>query len=466
MALSSTARWTITGVACLLTLFWPKPADASFAMRPYLQNLTATSIVVRWETPANQGGRVQYGPTTSYGSESSQGAPSTQHEITLSPLALDASYHYRVISDADTSADASFRTPVVGDEPFRFIAYGDDRSNHTDHQSVVNQMLLVDPPPGFLANVGDLTATGSTADYTTFFNIERDLLTRTALFPALGNHDTANMSNWYALLALPNNERWYSLRYGNAVLHVLDNYSSYTPGSAQYTWFLNELKADSADVSIRHIFVNLHQPPYTTNTGHSSDMQVRQYLCPLFERFGVRIVFNGHVHCYEHSLVNGVHYVISGGGGAPLYSGWGPVQPWTVYRETTLEFTLVDVRGDTVDVRSIKPGGAVIDPFLVVRPPSTTAVLPASPDFQPRLRVSPNPSTRRIQFDFELPAEGDLALDVVDAAGRRIAAVTVGRRSAGPQVVEWNAAHLPSGAYYARLVWQGQTRTVGFVQLR
>jgi hypothetical protein len=453
------------GLAAIL-LALASPAGATFAKHPYLQNLTDSSIVIRWQSAASQGGMVQYGLTDSYGIEADQGSPSIQHEVLLAPLMPDTLYHYRVISAADTSADAVFHTPVGIDRSFRFTVYGDDRTNHADHQRVVDQMGLVDPAPGFLLNVGDLTASGSVSDYATFFNIEGGLLSRETLFPALGNHDLSGLTNWTTFFALPNNERWYSFRYGNSVFHMLDNYSTYTPGSPQYEWFVNELEADSADVSIRHIFVDLHQPPYTTNLGHPSDTTVRQYLCPLFERFHVRAVFNGHVHCYEHSLVNDVHYVISGGGGAPLYDTWGPEQPWTVYREATLEFTLVEVRGDTVDVETVKPGGEVIDPFRIIRPQGPSAVPPAALAAKPGLRVLPNPSDGAIRFSFDLPAAGWTRLEVYDVEGRWIATVVDGELPAGERTVEWPGKGISAGAYFAVLRVPDRTETLRFVRRR
>ena len=37
-------------------------------------------------------------------------------------------------------------------------------------------------------------------------------------------------------------------------------------------------------------------------------------------KHGVDIVVSGHNHCYEHYIVDGIQYVVTGGGGAPLYS--------------------------------------------------------------------------------------------------------------------------------------------------
>jgi acid phosphatase type 7 len=470
---ASAARGRLPALFLLLAALFPfmtaaPPAQAAFVKQPYLQNLTDTSIVIRWETSAAQGGKVQFGFSTSYGSEFSQGSDTTQHELLLAGLLPDTLYHYRAISDPDTSADAVFHIPVGISGSFRFIAYGDNRTNAAPHQSVVDQMALVDPPPGFLVNVGDLTAGGSTSDYQTFFNIEKGILSRAPLFPTVGNHDTSNMTNWATLFALPNNERWYSFRYGNSSFHFLDNYSTYTPGSPQYTWFLNELSADSADATVRHIFVSFHNPPYTTNLGHSSDLNVRQYICPLLERFHVQVAFMGHVHCYEHSLANGVHYVVTGGGGAPLYSSWGPAQPWTVYRETTYEFTLVDVRGDTVDVKTVKPGGAEIDPFQVVREPTpATAQDDTASIRQGRtFRASPNPHTGIVRLTFDLSVAGPVEIEIHDVAGRRVATLVSREMGTGPHDASWDGSRAASGTYFAVLRTRGQVESLRLVLIR
>jgi Icc-related predicted phosphoesterase len=421
---------------------------AAFVKRPYVQNLTDTSIVVRWEISSSQTGKVQYGLTTGYGLEASGANPATSHELLLADLIRDTVYYYRAISGSDTSANAKFHTPVTPAKPFRFMAYGDDRSDSASHQSVINQMSLVSPSPGLMLNVGDLTATGSATDYQTFFNVERGLMNHIPLFPVLGNHDISNMANWYASFALPNGERWYSLRYGNSAFICLDVYSTYTPGSTEYNWLVSEFLADSADPSIRHIFVVIHEPPYTTNNGHASNTTIRQYLCPLFERFHVPIAFQGHNHCYEHSLVNGVHYIITGGGGAPLYSSWGAAQPWTVYREATFEFVLVSVSGDTISCKGIKPGGVVFDSFAVITPPGAVRegdAIPVQPELG--LTATPNPLADLTRISFTLRESGPTTLTLHDAAGNLRASLVDRILPAGEHDISWGSEALPNGNY-------------------
>ncbi|MBM3316189.1 hypothetical protein FJY71_10225, partial [candidate division WOR-3 bacterium] len=188
--------------------------------------------------------------------------------------------------------------------------------------------------------------------------------------------------------ALPGNERWYSFRCGNSAFHCLDAFDSLLPGSPQYEWLLSELRLDSASPAVRHVFVCVHTPPYTTNRSYSGNADIRQHLCPLFERYRVDVVFAGHVHAYEHSLVNGVHYLTTGGGGAALSTGWNAAQPWTVYREAVYEFVLVDVSGDSVVTRGVRLDGSEFDSLVAVRGPVGCAGAEPHAGARPRATVA------------------------------------------------------------------------------
>lgn len=341
-------------------------AEAAFVKQPYLQSLTDSTVIVRWETSTAQAGMVRYGLSATGNRKVSHPDSTVDHELALTGLQRDTLYYYRVISGSDTSPEATFHSNVSGSRPFRFLVYGDNRSDPVAHQGVVDRMLA-SPTANLALNVGDLTYRGAGSDYRTFFDVERELMRRLPVYPTLGNHDDRNMANWFRFFALPNNECWYTVRYGNSAFHCLDNYTNYRPGSSQYDWLVSELLADSADSSIRHIFVWFHEPPYTTSASHKGNANVRKYLCPLFERFRVAMVFQGHVHAYEHSLVNGVHYITSGAGGAPLHRRWNAAQPWTVYREATYQTVVVDVDGDTIRSVGIRPDGTEFDMLLLIR---------------------------------------------------------------------------------------------------
>ena len=83
-------------------------------------------------------------------------------------------------------------------------------------------------------------------------------------------------------------------------------------------------------------------------------------LAPIFEANHVDVVFNGHDHDYERTQsINGVVYVVSGGGGASLYNV--TPQAFSVYAESTYHAVVVDVDNCTLNLQAVKPDGTVFD---------------------------------------------------------------------------------------------------------
>jgi len=444
---------------CLATL-----AQATLVKGPYLQLLTDSSAVVRWETSSRLPGKVQYGLTSAYGSEVSHTDSLIDHELPMPGLVTDTAYHYRVLSGSDSSADASFRSMAGPEKPFTFFAVSDNHSDSASHQKVLDRMLANSAVPVLLLNSGDFTGNSGASQYDTYFNIERPLLGRTVLYPSLGNHDVDTMSYWYRFFTLPNNERWYRVRYGNSAFYCLNGYESLVSGSSQYQWLTTALRADSADPTVRHRFAWLHTPPYSTNSVYSGNADARTYVCPLFERYGVELVFSGHVHAYEHSQVNGVHYITTGGGGASLSTGWNAAQPWTVYREACYEFVRVDVGTDSIVARGIRVNGTEFDSLLLVR---TGSVEPAPAGHAlARLSAAPGVSRGRVCLTLEAAASGPAELSVSDASGRALALIHRGFLTAGTHVFTWQPAGVPPGVCFAQAATGGLTLSARLVLLR
>jgi hypothetical protein len=93
---------------------------------PQISNVRAASVgsssaVISWQTDEAADSRVDYGPTTSYGSNRTSGAFTTIHSLALSGLTPDTLYYYRVRSkdqfgNESAGPDASFRT-LSADSP-------------------------------------------------------------------------------------------------------------------------------------------------------------------------------------------------------------------------------------------------------------------------------------------------------------------------------------------------------------
>ncbi|MCU0694709.1 MAG: metallophosphoesterase [Polyangiaceae bacterium] len=250
-------------------------------------------------------------------------------------------------------------------DPFRLAVFGDTRSNHDDHAAVIRAMVPENAAAVF--HTGDLVSNGSSAsDWDMFFQVERPLLLRAPLYPAVGNHEGEG-DIYRDIFELPPDtpeaERYYAVRFATALFINLDLYASdFEPQSQQHAWLQQVLSQAANDTNIRQRFVGLHHGPYDSGT-HGSNMSVRNGLVPLFEQYGVDIVFSGHDHCYERGTVNGVKYVVTGGGGAPLYPVSGSW--WTEARASELHYVLLDIHGAKTTYTAKRPDGSVLDSFVL-----------------------------------------------------------------------------------------------------
>lgn len=103
----------------------------------------------------------------------------------------------------------------------------------------------------------------------------------------------------------------------NEVGHTTDWCSTYPDYQTQMTFLHNELESAKKN-NIDNIFVTYHKPSYI-QVGHDplpADKNPHNVLKSYATDFNI-VVFNSHAHTTEHYLVDGVRYLVIGGGGAP-----------------------------------------------------------------------------------------------------------------------------------------------------
>jgi hypothetical protein len=345
-----------------------------FVKGPYLQHVTDSQAVVMFEASGLVSGRVEYGPAGGGLSKATTSAATgSRHEVTLTDLTPNTRYFYRVRaqragtpsaarpSDALASKVYHFLTaPAPGDDsPFVFLAYGDNRSQPKVHSAMVQRMLLEDP--SFILNTGDLTEVGVDARQwqTQFFDPARPLMRYAPMWPSLGNHE-GNHVSYYEHFSLPNNESWYAFRYGNLEVFALNTAYELGAGSEQLLWFEGALAASTARWKVAFF----HHPPFSCTAGRMPGFgPARRHLVPLFERYGVQLVFTGHDHLYGRGEQGGVTYVITGGGGAYTYPP--QVEPPNLLCERVHHYCQVRVEGDRLQVRAIDIDGREVDAFTL-----------------------------------------------------------------------------------------------------
>jgi predicted phosphodiesterase len=368
---------------------------------PYVQLGGTESILVVWQTISDTQGAVEFGLTESLGTRIASSELGTRHSVSLIGLQPNTVYFYRVLDgDIPISQTVTFHTNhEPNDANFSFLVMGDSGSGTADMFNVAD--LVNASGASFGLHTGDVIYPNGEErfyDSNYFYPYARFLATN-VMYMSLGNHDLATTGGFPYLnnFHLPANnshstERYYSFDYGQAHFVALDSNQKTSPGSAQYTW----LEQDLAMSAQPWKFVFFHHPPYTAGfsikggTRHDlANLSVRRNLAPLFEGFGVDIVFSGHTHSYERTFpilqnqiidqgqdpdyVNpsGPIYVVTGGGGAPLIGpdsnvlnglDSSPLNARTVIAYHIVEISLSD---DELIGRAISPQGGTIDEFRV-----------------------------------------------------------------------------------------------------
>jgi 3',5'-cyclic AMP phosphodiesterase CpdA len=333
-----------------------------FDSKPYITPTTSptNSVTINWNTVSQESTIVAYGVTSSLEDTARLAGLYYYHHIQLTGLLPATEYFYQVVPWGDMKQFTTF--PAQADS-FTFIAFGNTRSDSVAHQSVINRMAVCEFD--FFMHSGDLVNDGgNTSDWRKFFNIEDTLLQSKHILPTIGDHESPYWP-YDTLFSLPDSEEYYSVNYGNAHFIMLNTEMDLY--GAQRDWLINDLTAASSDTLIDWIFVNLHRSPYSSGN-HGSQMDVRNAWCPLFEEYGVDIVFCGHDHDYERTLkISGVVYIVTGGGGAPLYNVGS--SGWTAYSEMTYHFCLIRIMGTKLILKPIKPDGVVFDSLILHKGP-------------------------------------------------------------------------------------------------
>ena len=250
---------------------------------------------------------------------------------------------------------------------FSFIVLGDTRAGDPACDAVYAKVITaaMERKPDLIVNTGDeIDKPGNIDNWKRFRELSKDVTV--PYFLTVGNHDihpaVPGSENIYkAETDLPGNELYYAFVAGNALFVVLD---SSVKGEEkqitgeQYAWAEKVLGASRE----KHKFIFVHHPVFPEagkgkHNGNSLDRykDERDRLHALFVKHKVTAVFAGHEHLYLRKVVDGIRYVITGGGGAPLYA-----------KEVDggfHHFVRMTVNGDEVSGEAVDVNGKVRDRF-------------------------------------------------------------------------------------------------------
>ena len=336
-------------------------STTSIIIGPYAQNSDGGSIVISWETSEKtRKNTVHWGSTPALGNITNEKniLKRNLHQVRVEDLNPSTKYYYKVVSDTIESKLYTFHTSFEPDNTVKFVVYGDSRGvwDNWENANIVAQ-VIEEQQPYFVLHTGDLVKNGiNWSQWIDFFSISK-FIHNSTLYPCVGNHEYHALP-YFQYFSLPGNEWWYSFDNGPVHFIALDSSVGIGLKVVQLFWMINDLRSNDQPFTV----VFFHHPLYSSGD-HGSTLHLRWLWKPVFEYFDVDIVFNGHDHCYERAQVNNITYVVTGGGGAPLYDvgcSW-----WTVHAEKTYHYCLVTANQSVLTFEAIKPDGTLFDAFSI-----------------------------------------------------------------------------------------------------
>ena len=351
---------------------------------PYVTKTTTNATVVNWKTVNATSGVVSYATDAYYQAYSGyeHALEDTNeihlHHLNITNLTPGTLYHYQLTVEGKSTDDRTFRTfPTTGS--FSFIVYGDSQEPQGDpditqlnRHKLVADRIAEEENVTFVLHAGDLVNDGGDLEeWDRFFEAARAMMSTTTFYPTLGNHEYSNFGgapgdpeqNYYDAFGVP---EWYSFNCGDAHFTVLDS-NDEADVNAETTWLLNDLATTYATWK----FVSFHHPPYSSSDkNYGGWLDLRDLWSPLFRANGVNAVFNGHVHAYERLKADGIHYVVAGTGGGPLYDLREPRIPesqnsleWTLgYVKITIDADTEQATLEMIAVANLSSGEVVLYP--------------------------------------------------------------------------------------------------------
>lgn len=368
----------------------------------------ATTMTFTWRDDSPKTEMVQVVPQAQFDKSGFAGAaefPATFKDISLDgsgvwhyeATAIDlmpgTTYVYRAGADGTWSEARTFTTDAPDEETLTFAYLGDvQTANDTaaDYAlwgDLIEAVYERSPELAFAVLGGDNVNSGISLE-------EFDLLSENCgrvfsavpLFSTVGNHESNFIGgkpelflDWFAF---PENgpegfrEEFYSFDVANCHVLVLNSwiYSGEQPLTEEdyervNNWIAADLAMSAADWQI----VVTHVPVYQVHSDTTA-AKLKENWAPIFEQYGVDLVFEGHQHVYSRSYPmyqgkvdyeNGITYIMGVSGSKFYDSADETFAERTVYNAANCQLVRID--GDMLTVQTVDAQGNELDYVTVMQ---------------------------------------------------------------------------------------------------
>ena len=211
---------------------------------------------------------------------------------------------------------------------------------------------------------------------------------------SIGNHeDSDTLLNSY-LNQFRLSKQYYSFDTNNVHVLIMSTEEEFEPNSDQYNFVVNDLRNAANNPDIKWIIVNMHNPFYSSPneceaSGCEGDKDFRESFHPLFDKYGVDLVLEGHVHNYQRSFPlafnqqksgepivtsasktdynnpSGAIFAIIGTGGVNLH-GLSDKAPFMAFQQDSKFGVLyMHFSNDKIDAKFVTNEGETLDHFSI-----------------------------------------------------------------------------------------------------
>ncbi|MDW0267320.1 MAG: metallophosphoesterase, partial [Nitrososphaeraceae archaeon] len=211
---------------------------------------------------------------------------------------------------------------------------------------------------------------------------------------SIGNHeDSDTLLNSY-LNQFRLSKQYYSFDTNNVHVLIMSTEEESEPNSDQYNFAVNDLRNAANNPDIKWIVVNMHNPFYSSQneckaSGCEGDKDFRESFHPLFDKYGVDLVLEGHVHNYQRSFPlafnqqksgepivtsasktdynnpSGAIFAIVGTGGVNLH-GLSDKAPFMAFQQDSKFGVLyIHFSDDKIDAKFVTNEGETLDHFSI-----------------------------------------------------------------------------------------------------
>lgn len=349
----------------------------------------SSSVVMQWKTDdATHATEVRFGDAPDKLDKVAKGfsfdygvAGRRQHEVHLCGLEPGRTYYYDAGGSKARSAIYKVTTAPDAATDVKLLVGGDTRSSPAVWGSLAKSAIAQGATA--LVMTGDAVATGSNAgQWDALFDAAPELFAQLPGIWAHGNHEGLD-ETYFAQFALPDNgsasgiEEWFALTYGPIRFVVLnDTVSSNAMITGVEKTFLDSTLKAVDRTRTPFVVAMHHQPPYTTSSGHGPATDLRAAWTPLYDKYHVNAVLNGHVHSYESTKplkggtgnsvgtvttdALGTRYLVFGGGGAGLYP-FNATQSYIQTREVVHGFAIMSATATEMKWTAFRADGSTIE---------------------------------------------------------------------------------------------------------